>query len=406
MPVVGAKTLQCQRLDTLPKTINEDMCVYDSVKLSDITKKDKKVSATVNGTGALVLQSARSGGFPRLIVLGGTKVTGTTVDNGDLWDGKLTIPKTAQNPNRYKFYPTGADKNDLPPKVEVAGTYQIGTNNTDIEFSEKAYASFWTHFADNTQLLVATEKLSTKEILDSNKVSTADIDWEYDSKNFCVVKNGVCMVELPKSINRIALVRLISDACPNIKIENGGFSAAPECKIVCNSGFGFDTTQNKCIPKDQLSTIDNTNNESAVVRAGYFRYRDTRGGQLTKVPGANDLNISEKNFVDIKNATVNHRNKAANKGKTENKPNQQSLWKQFQEFVWTTDTTGKYHKSRYPKKEAETAKNKSQQTEEKNKKTEKTLNKGALLPSTGSGIFAALAIAGVATMGFALRRRR
>ena len=427
--------MSCSIDAELPAILSEDTCYYEKVLMGnleypdDITENTLEVTAKTVGAGTVVLKSKRNSGFPRLIILGDTEVenvrkskTGTSVSAE--WDGNITLPAVARVANKRNFFDesqmkdTGTTETEggTPINVNVLGTYILGQKFETYSFSQDAFMSFIVDVPDGTQVWQAQETDDLDDLIE-NETREEDITWDFVREEYCVVSNRVCTVKIAANtpVNRISLVRPIYSSCPTIRIENGRYSNPPECKIVCNEGFAFPFGERKCVP---MSEVDNSQENltdkddylSSVnrTRQGYFRFRDTRGGQLELLAGSGDLSSAEQEFVDAKNAAVGGKLGNQEAETSNDSVDQNSLWKQFQELVWTNDTTGEYHKSRYVRDESadEIINGDRVVTNEDELEIESASARGGLLPSTGSGAFIALVIAGLATMGFALRRRR
>lgn len=215
--------------------LNTDVEFNNGVLLQGITSSSEGVSSVaLEGTGSLTVSSAAGGGFPRLMVVGGTTITSTRTFSSEeinktTWSGQFDAPGSSVKPGFFDINDPGAGFAD---DYEATDAFSIGLANETFGFSSGAEIVFPTGQQNGQKLYVSTEK--------------DDATWDVDKAQFCIVSDGLCTLSLT-SLNKIALIKELFESCPAEQIANGTVGSTPSCNITCNSGFELNEDGNGCV---------------------------------------------------------------------------------------------------------------------------------------------------------------
>lgn len=221
---------------TVANPINEDLFFSNGVQIEDVTETAQGVaSVTLQGSGSLTVGSQASGGFPRVAVSAGTTITSNrywpaeTVPKTS-WDGQFTAPGSGRLPSSDEI--TFQYAANLGNNYQAVGAFVWGLSNEVFSFSVPARFMLPVDEADGQRLWVAPASGSGWAVTDAN--------------NYCVVESGLCYLELT-SFGGLALVKQTYADCPKSTVNNGTVGSAPNCIVTCNSGYYIDNEGNECL---------------------------------------------------------------------------------------------------------------------------------------------------------------
>lgn len=423
--------------ETFFGTLSGDVVYNGAVLLQGVTATaDGVANIKLDGMGTLTVTSSVGGGFPRLMVIGGTTITSTRTfaaeeTNKTTWSGQLGAPSSAVKPGFFDVVDPGVGFADDYEAVEAFG---IGLANEEFGFSTPVEVVFPVSSQKGQKLWLANQN--------------PDNTWTIDKNTFCIVDNNLCFLSFSK-INKIALIKEKFQTCPVQNIANGKVGVAPNCIYSCNNGYDLNEAANGCVEVVGFEGFENQFNETTTETTttteqqifenqitvpvkeydfppGHFRYRasgdkfyrylnedgltatyDEDGG----VEESSDLGTARlvnTSYLSRNPRTAEEQLMAVNSGKTvaqkaEDEGDFMSylitmrnyFGKNSQENNFTTLSAGVEDNSEGASAEAR-AKGESQGGD--------FLSSGALLPSTGPGIFITIAIVGFALMMFGARR--
>lgn len=398
-------------IETIPEEVVSDLYYHDSVYLrnleypEDLGASSGESTAGIEGTGTVVIGRQKTGGFPRLILFGGTDVTSSRTfssGSGEWWDGELKTPEKMIRPSvaSISFENPGAHRGS---RLKVIDAYQFGSSNEEFSFSQEAYAIFNLGIKDGIKVWIAR--------------GSADSSLSVADEDYCVVKDGLCSIELDGAWDQMVFVTKSYFDCPPERVENGSYGSLPECAVACDPGYVLDYNELSCVRPYNLDEEETSFRAEFAqrydlftdrARQGYFRYRDTRGSQLEQVD-SEGLNETDRKFVERKNLN----NSARKNGTTSSMSVQEkSLWEAIKDLkfdIWNEGRKNSKANRPMPSGNGESYQEEMMegelQMEEESAQGESQTFAGGILPRTGPGAFLALVIAGVALMGFARRRR-
>lgn len=302
--------------------IVEDLYFSDAVKISGIEYPDDlgddkgTSSVMIEGEGSVTIGARSGGGFPRIVLWGGTKIESERewledITHKEWWTGEMSVPTKGRlvSDSELEFDVPG---NHSSSDLVVLDTFAFGRNDSTVaetfKFSPAATVVLPVNVPDFTKIWVAY-----REGPDMN-------DIEEDS--FCVVQGKLCIVDV-SSANEISLVREKYERCPIEEIDNGVVGGAPYCQYTCNKGYTYNEDMTGCVlmgdegamdiivgaaDMDEMSdgvTSGETSLLAGPARQGYLRYTGT-SLQRTKID-TTDLTGDELQRALRHNATVDSR---------------------------------------------------------------------------------------------------
>jgi hypothetical protein len=285
-----------------------------------------------------------------------------------------------------------------------------------------------------------------------------DDTWTIDSDNFCIVSDNLCFVSLD-SMNKVALIKEKFTTCPLQNIANGNVGPTPNCVYTCNSGFALNEDANSCTAVVGLEEFENQFNETTTETTttaeqqifenqiavpvkeydfppGHFRYRassdkfyrylDENGLEATYDEDGGVAEGSELGTARLVNTSYLSRNpRSAEEQLMANETRKSEAQKEedegdfmnylitmrnyfgnnAQENTFTTLSAGAdAENGGEASGEAGESGTTGTAAGEENQEGGTFLSSGAMLPSTGPGIFVTIAIVGFALMMFGARR--
>jgi len=203
--------------ETFFGSLDSDVVFNNGVLLQGVTAtSDSNAEITFDGTGTLTVANASGGGFPRLMVVGGTKVTSERAFAADdinktTWSGQFDAPTSSVKPGFFDINDPGAG---FAADYEAVEAYGMGLANETFKFSVEAEVVFPVSAQSGQKLYVANEK--------------TDGTWDVDKDTFCIVDNNLCFLQLT-TINKVALIMEKFEACPVQNIANGTVGGTSNC---------------------------------------------------------------------------------------------------------------------------------------------------------------------------------
>ncbi|MBT3349557.1 hypothetical protein HN954_01230 [bacterium] len=411
LPGVGAA------ISDVPVPVDEDLYYASgSVQLldldgpSDVDALSGTVFGTIEGTGTLTIGDESGGGFPRLMLYGGTTIENQRIfEPGiarDWWTGILQTPKISRVPAKEKIS-APSSFSSVNNDFTVLGAYSWGGMNEVTSFSPDAYVVLPVAVSDLTQVWLAY-------------YSESSDSWSVDADDSCIVMDGFCDFSV-SSVNAVALVRRVYSRCSNTRIANGYVGGVPDCRIKCDAGFTPNVDLTGCVRKNgeedvwsALKMHSSGNNHTA--RPGYFRLTGTN--HQTKMYDTEGLSGATKRRIIINNSAGAHR-------MSEPEPEVQQLdragffnaVRELRAMLWEEKTTDGQNSNYYPAPPVEESVEEGEfsPTEEDpaaaapetfGEETTTMHSSAPLLPSTGpAGIFVGLAVAGFGIMALSARKR-
>jgi len=399
---------------TISGDVNEDLFFPNGVQIkkvkfpSDINANVGSSSVEIGGVGTVTVSDQRVGEFPQMIIFGGTTITSTRdwggVANKVWWDGKLFAPRAGREPHArevdFKFS-TGRGSD-----FQVFARYQWGLDNETFSFSPTP-ARIWLPVGEQ----------------DGSKIWVAFLQpsgaWEVEKDSFCVAWSGICVIDV-STVKSVVLIRENKTSCPNVDIENGRISGPPNCVLQCDRGFEPSEDWASCVRSEGVSPQDLDLRSSAgrqsSWRPGYFRYRATQDQTRRKLDTAGlegeDLKIaqhSNRSYLGRNPRSIEEQVKRDEPEKKTNESEDSFLNYLLQvRNMFGENSSG----NRFDQSDEEF----SDETEfgegdegdffGEDDSGGGLYNSAPLLPSTGPGIFAGLAILGIGTMIFGASRRK
>ncbi len=214
--------------------VNEDLYFPNGVLLEGTNSTTPgTANIEIGGSGTLTIGNQAGGGFPRLMIVGGTKITSVRSFapeeiNVTTWDGQFTAPGSSVKPNSDEITFSGYTPS---PDVEAVAAFNWGLANEKFTFAPKAEVALPVDEQDGQKLWTAYE---------------ASDDWQVKSiEDFCIADKGLCTLSVG-DVNKIALVKENFDTCPITNISNGSVGSIPSCVITCDSGYELNSEANGC----------------------------------------------------------------------------------------------------------------------------------------------------------------
>jgi hypothetical protein len=440
--------------ETFFGSLDSDVTYNNGVLIQGVTTTaDGVAEVQLDGTGTLTVSNPAGGGFPRVMVIGGTKIISTrTYDAEEInkvsWSGQFNAPTSTVKPDFFDINPPGAG---FATDYEAVEAFGMGLGNESFSFSLPAEAVFPVSASNGQKLYVATQK--------------EDETWDVKMDEFCIVDNNLCFLEL-SSLNKVSLIKESFESCPTQNIANGNVGGTPSCIFSCNAGFMLNEAATGCVEAVGLEEFENqfaeTTTETTttaeqqifenqiaaplkeyVFPPGHFRYRasgdnfyryfDEEGldGDIwvDQNDGSTDMNErfrnSLRNDTDAGKArTTNMSFLSRNPRSAEEQLMAQGADKSMEEkaedeedFMSYLITMRNYfgpnaQENNYTAMSAEGAAESEEASEAAASGTAAApaesggafLSSGSLLPSTGPGIFITIAVLGFALMMFGARR--
>jgi len=433
--------------ETFFGSLDQDLVFNNGVLLQGVTASADGVSSIgLTGTGTLTVASAVGGGFPRLMVIGGTTITSTRAfsaeeTNKTNWSGQFNSPSSTSKPGFFDIVDPGASFSSDYEAVEAFG---IGLANETFTYSIGAEVVFPVSAQNNQKLYLAEEN--------------TDLTWTIDQSTFCIVSDNLCFMTLD-SLNKVALIKEKFETCPVTQIANGTVGTAPNCIFTCSNGFKLNEAANGCEAVLGNEAFENQFNETTAqtdtVAAqqvfenqiaaplkeydfppGHFRYRasgenfyrylndEGLTGDIWQDPTArNQINAeTEAGKVRLVNTSYMSRNprSAEEQLSAQTTAKSEAQMKEDNEgFMNYLITMRNYFGDNAAENNFTTlsADGETQQVAESESTTNGEASSGgeesggtflssggAMLPSTGPGIFVTIAVVGFALMMFGARR--
>jgi len=231
--------------------------VGNTVVLSDDQDTYKKIEneVTLSGTGTLTMGHSNSIDYPRIQLIANdntitkTKVIYTQTTNDD-WDGTIKAPQPIRQPDLSDIETRVTRKADTEQGIEeeratvgMLGTYIMGLEGETFEFSRSATVAFEVDVLDGSRVWFAVPK------------NDASGEWEQTTQS-CIVNNKVC----EGTFNKLTKITLLQEAvaqCPDTDLDNGKWGSAPDCRIICDSGYESNTAGTQCVEvKEEITLAD------------------------------------------------------------------------------------------------------------------------------------------------------
>ena len=241
---------QVSAQETFFGSLDSDVVYNNGVLIQGVTATaDGVANIKLEGTGTLTVASAAGGGFPRLMVIGGTTITSTRSFASDeinktTWSGQFDAPTSTVKPGFFDIVDPGAG---FAGDYEAVEAFGLGLANEEFTFSTKAEVVFPVSVLNGQKLWLANQN--------------ADATWTVDKTNFCIVNDNLCFIALAK-INKIALIKEKFDTCPVQNVANGSVSGTPNCIVTCNNGYALNEAANGCSAVVGLEEFENQFNET------------------------------------------------------------------------------------------------------------------------------------------------
>lgn len=236
--------------ETFFGTLDNDLVFNNGVLLQGVTASSDGVgSIALEGAGTLTVASAVGGGFPRLMVVGGTTITSTRAfasdeTNPTTWSGQFNSPSSAAKPGFFDIVDPGAGFSSDYEAVEAFG---LGLANETFTYSTAAEMVFPVSAQDNQKLWLANEN--------------ADLTWTVNKNEFCIVSDNLCFMSLG-SMNKVALIKEKFETCPVTQITNGNVGTVPNCIYTCTNGYALNDDATGCEAVVGIEEFENQFNET------------------------------------------------------------------------------------------------------------------------------------------------
>lgn len=395
---------------------DEDLFFYNEVLIDGVDLPEDFGANTLEssvdflGTGSLTVAYQTGGGYPRVTVFGGTTITSErkwSDDDGDdktAWDGLLGSPLIAKNPatSDIVFVTEGNHEFSVPYPVSA---FQMGVSNEEFQFSIPARFTFKVELPDGKKVWYGYKE---------TKAPGEEVEWRITEGDFCIVKNGLCTVDLDE-LNAVVLAQEFFTKCPrsrssDTEIKNGFINGTPTCDIECNKGYELNESGNGCVVSEGSvdggeDFISSPVQEKVVTKIpqGYVRYTGA-GDQLRRKLDPSVLEGSERDQIERQNAsllkTVSHGEEEVVVEEENNDDGFLNYLLQIRNYFGENAAQNTFSESAVTDEENEVA-------GENNKQMEGVMHSSApLLPSTGPGIFVGLAALGLGLMVFGAKGRR
>ncbi len=369
--------------------------IFDDIQIpDDLSGSTVESVVEVKGTGSITIGDQKKGILPRILIFGGTQITGSRVfEDSDVllpWEGVFTVPDVLSVAKVGDIVFAEEGKHDKS-QVNAVTSFQMGGLNETFTFDPPVIVSLPVNEPEGKKLLLA---------FNDDYDSGEDEDWTIEEGMFCIVENRACTFQLEK-INSVALVRELYSTCPRTVLAHGDISKVPECLITCDKGYELNELANDCVgvvegdlndSEDALIPVDSKEYPElgTAWEKGYIRYRPSRD-QLGYVDGTrarpiSDQLVEEKQIVEKnEGGFFNYLLAMRNRFGENSSPNIKELsededieiedLEQLKE-EGVSDTLSEEFKSTAP-----------------------------LLPSSGPGIFATIAAVGMGMMIFGVRKK-
>lgn len=413
---------------TLSGEVNSDEFFSNGVLLEDVElPSDPNAtsgvsSVTIEGTGSVTVGNQRGGGFPRLTVLGGTKIESKRTYDEEVfsktwWDGQFTAPGSTRLP---EVSDVTFDKMRVENSLQVVEAFTWGLSNEEFTFSPEAKVVLPVDEIDGQKLWVAFVNRDDED------------DWTVNEDKFCIVENGLCFVEIG-SVKSLALVKELFVTCTKSSIENGKISNAPTCIVSCNNGYELTADGNACqeveIFEETLGEEEVDENGEVVENfeefeeffeeeekvyefpSGYFRYQGASDHRFRYLDeeGLTGEALERVRSLNRSYLTRNHRTadeQVSGMASSASKQNEGSEKDSFLNYLLQMRNSFGAGKNANVYNVDENGNVIQGQDGELIADTEEGVHSSApLLPSTGPEIFAIVAILGLLMMLFGARRR-
>jgi hypothetical protein len=236
--------------ETFFGSLDSDLVFNNGVLLQGVTSSsDGVASIELSGSGTLTVASAVGGGFPRLMVIGGTTITSTRAysaeeTNKTSWSGQFNSPSSAAKPGFFDIVDPGAG---FASDYEAVDAFGLGLANETFTYSTAAEMVFPVSAQDNQKLYLAEEN--------------TDLTWTVAKDTFCLVSDNLCFMSM-SSMNKIALIKEKFETCPVTNITNGTVGTAPNCIYTCTNGYALNDDANGCEAVVGMEDFENQFNET------------------------------------------------------------------------------------------------------------------------------------------------
>ena len=299
--------------NVLPDEVNEDLYFQRDVFVpaveipEDVTSEEDESVGELLGTGSVTIGNQKGGGLPQITIFGGTEIRSERyqgqVANKTWWEGEFNAPYIGQAPNKELVVWDNEDGHK-DSTVDVIQTFNLGLENEIFSFSPAARFVFPIEAENDVKVWYA--------IREDNE-DTEEDEWVIDDENYCFEESGYCTLDL-EEIGSIAFVYELRDRCPRQEISNGHVSDPPFCKIMCDRGYELNETRTNCVRRgtaeqdlggedvfvgeefagmtDEEIAARTTNAPQYEYRQGYFRFLRTRD-QLERELPAEELEGNE-----------------------------------------------------------------------------------------------------------------
>ncbi|MCF7847157.1 MAG: hypothetical protein K9M51_04015 [Candidatus Gracilibacteria bacterium] len=391
----------------LPQPVEEDLYFSSGgVRLTDLTYPSDlgatsgTVSGTIEGNGSVTIGDERGGGFPRLMMYGGTNISSQRTfeasETKDWWDGLLETPKKSRVPDTDNIsWPTSIDF--TKSQFSVLDSYSWGGMNEVFTYSPEAHVVLPVSYANFSKIWLA-------------RYSSGN--WTVTADDYCVVVEGYCDFPV-SSANAVALIRETFSRCPERYVAHGHYGNIPDCRLECDSGYVPNADLSGCVKIDSEEDIWSLWMQSAdkdyAARPGYFRFTDSRAQMKTF--DTEGISGETRKRLDRINATSNYRQGEEEVVEEETRLSFLTAMKDLRAMLWEEKNElapapnvfpgeGNAEGELTPSEEGQTAEAPETLSEEG------THASAPILPRTGpAGIFVGLAVVGFGIMALSARRR-
>ena len=414
---LGVVSISFAATEKISGEIIDDLYFSDAVKISGIDYPDDmgdtKGTSTVEilGEGSVTIGARSGGGFPRIVLWGGTKIESERewiqdVTHKEWWSGTMGVPTVGRlvKSSELKFDIEG---NHSSSELVVLETFVFGRNDSTVaetfKFSPAATVVLPVNVPNFTKLWVAYRDGPDME--------------DIEEESFCVVQNQLCIIDV-SAANEISLVREKYERCPVDEIDNGVVGDTPYCQYTCEKGFVYNDDLTGCVANGDGEALDIAEvmgeedptkmNEvesggngilAGPARQGYLRYTGTNV-QTTKVDTegmkGDELQRSLRHNITVDSRTGGR--EVANDSMLEELGDAQwSLWR------WAHREEANV----LPEGQADSRGVAISETINEAGGEEPMHTSAPLLPSTGpAGIFVGISALGFGLMTYSRRRRR
>ncbi len=202
--------------------LNEDLFFSDGVRLSGVEHPDDSVekgvsSVKVEGYGSMTVGSRKSGDFPRIALVGGTRISNARDWSGyarrEWWDGTLQAPLARMN-LEFKKIPELTKVLESGMRLQMLGTFGMGSDNEMFRYSLPARIALPVIASNGQKVFVALQQ--------------EDGNWKVSRDKVCTVQDQLCVLDLD-SAKGVALFRRIKEVATAGDLDSGdGFYVEPE----------------------------------------------------------------------------------------------------------------------------------------------------------------------------------